>query len=66
MPAGRRKYEKTTATNSSHWMANGDCITCGQKITNSPKNCSSKDHIDYYRKRQDAVNRRRRLRTGNY
>lgn len=66
MAAGRRKFEKINSSTSSHWTANGKCLKCGQKITNSPKDCASEDHRKYYKARQDAVNARRSRRTGYY
>lgn len=66
MAAGRRKFETIAAKDSSHWIANGKCLQCGQKITNSPKDCASEEHRKYYRARQDAVDARRSRRTGHY
>lgn len=56
MAAGVRKFE-TTSTQG--WAAKGVCKTCGQKTTSSPKVCVSKEHGEFYRRRQDRINARR-------
>lgn len=57
MARGVRKYE-ITATQS--WAVRGCCKACGQKITSSPKECRSRDHISYYVQRQEKINERRK------
>jgi hypothetical protein len=51
--AGVRNYEK------SSFVENGLCRHCGQKATSSPKDCKSKEHKDFYMKRQARTNERR-------